>query len=123
LDGIISELVNDNNLQITEISWNNQNTEFVVIDVEQPYEPESIDQTAQNNSTQNNNTNSQSVSANTSNTNTQNNNTQNSNTQKSNTKNSTNNTPVNQKPWDCWEWLSVQDCEELNKIFWNININ
>lgn len=90
---IISELVNDD-------TWNVLPSWFVVIDVEQPYEPEPQDST-----------------------NTTNNNTQTSNTQSNNTPKKTNNTTSTRQQWDCWKWLSVQDCEEMYDIFWNINID
>jgi len=97
---LISELVNDNEIEIIEITWTNQNTEFVVIDVEQPYEPET--QNTTNNTTQTNN-------------NTQNNNT------------TTNTTTTQQcgrcSAWTEWNCLSDQDCEDFVRDFWNINFN
>ena len=115
LKEVISELINDN-IQITEITWNNKDNEFVVIDVEQPYEPESKEQTTTQNTNQtttNNNSNSNSQTTNNSQNNKQNN----------NQNNKQYNTTSTQQQWDCWEWLSVQDCEEIYNIFWNINID
>ena len=102
LGEIVSWLINDNDLQITEITWSSLTTWFIVIDVEQPYEPE-------NQST----TNTQTTTTNT--------NTQTSNTQ-NNTSTSTKNTnKTTQKRWDCGEWLTVQDCEDFARDFWNFN--
>lgn len=100
---IISWLVNeDNAIQISEITWNALPSGFVIIDVEQPYEPETQNQTVTQTTT----------------TNTSNNSTQN-NTKPKNT----NNSSSRRQEWDCWKWLSVQDCEEFYSIFWNMNIN
>lgn len=100
---IISWLVNeDNAIQITEITWNALPSGFVIIDVEQPYEPETQNQTVTQTTT----------------TNTSNNSAQN-NTKPKNT----NNSSSRRQEWDCWKWLSVQDCEEFYSIFWNMSIN
>lgn len=102
LGEIISELVEDDATANGLPSW------FVIIDVEQPYEPETQSQTTQNNT--------QNTSTNTSN------NTQTSN-QNTTTQKPTSNTQTKPQRWDCWEWLTVQDCEEFYNVFWNINID
>ena len=109
---IVSELINND----TTPTWNTLPSWFVVIDVEQPYEPESKEQTTTQNTNQtttNNNSNSNSQTTNNSQNNKQNN----------NQNNKQYNTTSTQQQWDCWEWLSVQDCEEIYNIFWNINID
>ena len=104
LKGIISELINDNN----EAIWNNKDNEFAIIDVEQPYESEPKEQT---------------VTQNTNQTTTNNNSNNNSQTTNNSQNNKPNNTTSTRQQWDCWEWLSVQDCEEMYNIFWNINLD
>jgi len=122
LEEIISWLMNDSDLQISEITWINQDSWFVVIDVEQPYEPESNNQVI----IQNNNQNTWFVvidveqpyepeSNNQTSTQT--------NVQNNTTSQKTNTTPAKQQWWDCGSWLTVQDCEEFYNVFWNININ
>ena len=111
LGEIVSWLINDNELQITEITWSSLPTWFVVIDVEQPYEPENQNTTNTQSNTQNN------TQTTTTNTNTQTNSTTNNNTSTS-TKKTNKTTP---KRWDCGEWLTVQDCEDFARDFWNFN--
>lgn len=111
LGEVVSWLINDNELQITEITWSSLPTWFVVIDVEQPYEPENQNTTNTQSNTQNN------TQTTTTNTNTQTNNTQNNSTSTS-TKKTNKTTP---KRWDCGEWLTVQDCEDFARDFWNFN--
>lgn len=111
LGNVVSWLINDNELQITEITWSTSTTWFVVIDVEQPYEPENQNTTNTQSNTQNN------TQTTTTNTNTQTNNTQNNSTSTS-TKKTNKTTP---KRWDCGEWLTVQDCEDFARDFWNFN--
>ena len=114
----ISELINDNEIEIIELTWtiqDTQDTEFVVIDVEQPYEPEPINQTNTQSNTQTNTTpaNTQSNSQG---------NTQ-SNTQSNTTTTKTNTVSPKPQRWDCGEWLTVQDCEDLIRDFENLNFN
>lgn len=90
---LISELVNDNEIEIIEITWTNQNTEFVVVDVEQPYEPEEPKPTTP------------------------------TNTQNNTTPTNANTVSPKQQWWDCGEWLTVQDCEDLIRDFGNLNFN
>lgn len=108
---IISWLVNeDNAIQITEITWNALPSGFVIIDVEQPYEPETQKQTT-----------TQTTTTNTSNNSTTSN--PNNNTQNDTKPKNTNTSSPRRQEWDCWKWLSVQDCEEFYNIFWNMNVN
>lgn len=87
----------NNNIETAEITWNTLPSWFITIDVEQPYEPEEQTPTNTNNNTQNNNS-------------TTNNTT-------------TTNTTSTQQRWNCWEWLTVQDCEDLMRDFWSFEIN
>ena len=100
----------NNNIQTSEITWNTLPSWFVTIDVEQPYEP--WDQTPTNT---NNNTQINSITGNA----TTSNNTQSNTT----TNNTTTNTTVTPQRWNCWEWLTVQDCEDLMRDFWSFEIN
>lgn len=96
LEEIISWVLG-NNESNTDVTWNSLPTWFNVVDVEQPHEQETQTQTT----TQNTNT-----------TNTQDNPTTQTNNSQSNTQ---------QKRWDCGEWLTVQDCEQMKRDFWNYN--
>jgi len=96
LEEIISWVLG-NNESNTDVTWNSLPTWFNVVDVEQPHEQETQTQTT----TQNTNT-----------TNTQDNPTTQTNNKQSNTQ---------QKRWDCGEWLTVQDCEQMKRDFWNYN--
>lgn len=100
---IVSELINND----TTPTWNTLPSWFVVIDVEQPYEPET-----QTSNTQNNTNNTTST--------TQTNTTQTNTTQTSTTQ-TNNNTSSQPQRWDCGEWLTVQDCEQMERDFWNYN--
>lgn len=103
-----NESQNWNNIQITEITWNTLPSWFVVIDVEQPY-------------TWTNQTNTQTSTTTNTTTSTTTNNWNNSSNNTQNNSNTSNNTTYQQ--WNCGPWLSVQDCEEMYNIFWNINID
>ena len=120
-------MINDNDLEIIEITWNNQNTEFVVIDVEQPYEPETQNSSNNQNNSQTTNTTQQTTNTTqqTTNTTQQTTNTtqQTTNNNQTTTPKRTNNTSTTQKRWDCGSWLTVQDCEDLVNIFSNLNFD
>lgn len=120
---------NSNNVQITENTWNTLPSWFVVIDVEQPYtwNTQSSSQTnTTNTGITTNNTEYNTI--NTWNNNSQNNNTTvNNNTSSNTSSNSTtnnstsNNTTATQQLGDCG--LSIQDCENLYRDLWGIEIN
>ena len=93
LEEIISWVLDNNEESTTDVTP----TWFDVVDVEQPHEQETQTLTH----TQSTNT-----------TNTQSNPTTQTNNNQSNTQ---------QKRWDCGEWLTVQDCEQMKRDFWNYN--
>ena len=85
----------NNNIETSNITWNSLPSWFVVIDVEQPYTWTNQTSTQTNNNTQSNNT----------------------------TNTTTSTTTTTPQRWNCWEWLTVQDCEDLMRDFWSLEIN
>ena len=99
LEEIISWLLDNSEISTTDITWTTLTTWSDVVDVEQPYEQETQDITQSSNTTD----------------------TQNTSTTQTNNNQSNDNTSSQQKRWDCGEWLTVQDCEQMKRDFWNYN--
>ncbi len=114
-DTEINNTWDSNDIEITENTWNNLPSWFVVIDIEQPYtwetQPSSQTNTANTGSTTDN---TENITTNTWNDNSQNNDTSINN-------NTSNNTTATQQLGDCG--LSIQDCENLYRDLWGIEIN
>lgn len=99
LEEVISWLLDNNEISTTDVTWTALTTWFDVVDVEQPYEQETQANTQSSNTTD----------------------TQNTSTTQTNNNQSNDNTSSQQKRWDCGEWLTVQDCEQMKRDFWNYN--